>query len=403
MNQYKYVAMNMDREKYTGSFIAEDENDLAVQLQKQGLYLVSCKIYNASVKASFFSLSVGSVKLAELTTFCRQFAIMINSGISIVGCIDILKGQNYSSYFKKVLQVVSDDVRAGKMLSEALDRHKKVFPDFFRSMAAVGESSGRMDVVLNSLAEYYENDTKLKKQVKAAFSYPIMLAIMTIGIVAIMLGFVVPTFRESLSSLDIQATGITKIVYDLSDFIVNYGLYVLAIVVVLALLIFVFSRTKSGRYLFDKLKLTLPIVKKINIDLISARFCRSLALLLTSGMDLSDSLDSVLIVFGNQYFEKKFRQAIEEVRHGLNLASTFAKYKLFPPLLTQMVAVGEKANALDDVLNRSCSFFDDQATSTIQSITSKIQPTMLLLMGGIIGFLFLAIYSPMLDIMQNIA
>lgn len=401
MIQFKYTAMNLQQEKFQGTFIAEDEFDLAIQLQKQGLYLVSCKNYDGNVKAKFFSLSTGKVTQGEINTFCRQFAIMINAGISILGCLDILKNQKYSDMFRDILTVLDDDVRGGMMFSEALNKHKKVFPSFFRSMIAVGEKSGKMEVVLNSLADYYEADAAQKRKVKAAFSYPIMLGIMTIGIVIVMLAFVVPTFRKSLSSLEVNPTGLTKAVYDISDFIVDQGLNVLAILIAILALLFLYSRTQGGRFAFDKMKMTFPGLKKISIARITARFASAFGLLLTSGMDIVDALEAANIVFDNKYVEQKYAKAVEDVKHGVSLAVAFDKYKVFPDILNQMIGVGEKTNSLDDVLNRSGSFFNDQVDSAIASITSKIQPIMLGLMGAIVGTLFIAIYSPMLDIMQS--
>lgn len=403
MNQYKYVATNLQQEKFEGTFIAENEHDLALQLQKQGLFLIQCKNYSGGTPNKFFSLSMGKVSIGELNSFCRQFAIMINSGISILGCLDILKEQKYSKMFKEILIIIDDDVRAGMMFSEALNKHKKVFPKFFRNMVAVGEKSGKIDIVLNSLADYYENDASTKRKVKSALSYPIMLGLMTIGIVVVMLAFVVPTFRKSLSSLEVQATGITKVVYDISDFIVADGLYVLAGIVVLGLLLFVFGRTAKGRMIYDHLKVTLPLIKDINIAMIAARFSRSFGLLLKSGMDIIEAMETVMIVFDNKDVEKRFALATEDVKHGLALATAFEKYKIFPSILSQMVSVGEKTNSLDDILSRSCSFFDEQVGSKIDSITSKIQPMMLILMGSVIGVLFIAIYSPMIDIMNSMS
>lgn len=401
MQQYKYTAINLQKEKFTGNFIAKDENDLAVELSKQGLFLISATPNTGKAPSNFFTLGTGKVALNELTTFCRQYAIMINSGISLLGGIEILKEQHFTPYLRQLLQIIYEDVKGGMMLSDAMAKHKGVFPDFFRAMIKVGETSGKLDKVMNSLADYYERDNAIRRKTKSAFSYPLMLLAMTIGIVVVMLAFVIPTFRDSLSSLDIEIKGLTKYVYATSDFILENGLYLLAGIVVLALLLFAYSKTKNGRYVFDKLKITIPLVKKINIDLITARFARGFGLLLSSGMDITNALDAVIIVFGNQEMERRFREAAEDVKHGMSLAIAFDKHKLFPDIMTQMVAVGEKTAALDDVLSRSCSFFDEAAENTLTSITSKIQPMMLIFLGGIIGVLFIAIYSPMLEIMGN--
>ena len=269
-------------------------------------------------------------------------------------------------------------------------------------MTYVGEMSGQLDRVLTNLADYYENENATKRKIKSAFSYPIMLAILMVAIITVMLLFVVPTFRESLSSLEVEATGITKAVYDISDFILEDGLYVLAIIVSIVLILFAISRTKSGKYFFHRLKIKIPGFNKVAIATITARFARSFGLLLSSGMDVSEALDVVPIVFDNVDVEKRFKLATEDVKHGVALATAFEKYKIFPSILNQMVAVGERTNSLDDVLQRSCSFFDEQVRTTIESLVGLIQPIMLAIMGGTVGVLFLAIYSPMLEIMTQI-
>ena len=182
MPMYKYVAVNLHKKKYRGLYIAEDERDLALQLTKQNLYLVSAKVYKGGTPSAFFTLGTGKVSLTELTTFCRQFSIMQNTHIPILDCLDLLKNQNFSSYFKKILHVIYDDVKGGMLLSEALNKHAKVFPNFFRSMVFVGEKSGKLDVVFTSLADYYEKDSALKKKVKSALAYPTMLLFLTVGI-----------------------------------------------------------------------------------------------------------------------------------------------------------------------------------------------------------------------------
>ncbi len=403
MEKYKYTAIDLNKQKYSGIFIAQDERDLAVQLAKQNLYLISSSPYSGVAKSSFFSLSFGSaVKLNELTAFCRQFAIMINSGMSILACIDSLRKQAFSSFFRGILDVTYEDVKGGIMLSEALNKHKKVFPDFFRSMIKVGEISGKLDMVFNSLADYYETDERVKKRVRGALAYPLMLAVLMVGIVVLMLLYIVPTFRESLASLEVPIEGITKIVYDVSDWLLANWKTVLLIVACIAALGWLFGLTENGKYFYDKLKLQLPFIRKVQIDLITARFARGFGLLLSSGMDIVDAMDSIVIVLGNRDVEKRFRLATEDVRHGMSMSKAFSKHKLFPDILIEMVAVGEKTAAVDEVLNRSCGFFDDQVETTLTNVVGVIQPMMLLMMGAIVAVLFIAIYSPMLSIMTSL-
>lgn len=404
MQKFKYTAVNLQKQKIKGTFIANDEHDLAAQLAKQSLYLISAKPYNNDTPSAFFTLSVGNtVKLSELTTFCRQFAIMQNTNIPILDCLDILRHQNYTAYFKKVLQVVYEDVKSGVLLSEALDKHKKVFPNFFRSMVRVGEVSGKLNEVFGSLADYYERDTALKGKVKSAMAYPMMLLGMTVGILVLMLTLVVPTFRDAMAQMDVEITGITKVVYDLSAFATAYWRVMLVAVILVALLIILILRTEKGAYGFDVLKVKLPLLSTVQRNLLTARFARAFGLLLSSGMDLNAAMDSVEIIIGNRYMKEKFHAAAESVRHGMSLTVAFETYDLFPHMMIQMVTIGERTGTMEDVLMRSCAFFDNQVETSLNSLTSKIQPVMLMIMGVIVGTLFIAVYSPMLSIMNNLA
>lgn len=402
MQKYKYTAVNLQKRKIRGIFIAKDEEDLAQQLAKQSLFLVSAKPYSGGTPSAFFTLGTGKVSIHELTTFCRQFSIMLNTHIPILDCLDILKNQPYSSYFRNILAVVYEDVQGGMFLSEALDKHAKVFPDFFRSMIKVGELSAQLDVVLTSLADYYETDSELRRKIKSALSYPLMLAGMTLGIIILMLTLVVPTFRETLNELGVEVTGLTAAVYAISDFVLEWWQLILSGAIIVGLLIFAISRTEFGGYAIDVLKLKLPIIKSIQLNMITARFARGFALLLSSGMDLNEAMYATEIVIGNKYLTKRFHDATEAVRGGMSLTNAFESYKLFPPMMIQMITIGEKTNALDDVLMRSCNFFDAQVETSMNSLTNKIQPIMLLVMGGIIGVLFLAVYSPMISIMTGL-
>ena len=402
MQKYRYTAVNLAKEKFSGIFLANDEHDLAVQLAKQNLYLISFKLYKGNTPSSFFTMGTGKVSLNDLTTFCRQYAIMINSGMSLMSCLECLKTQPYSAFFKQILEVIYDDVKGGIMLSEAFNKHASVFPEFFRSMIYVGEVSGKLDMVFNSLADYYETDSAIKKKTKSAMSYPIMLGAMTVGILIAMLVFIVPTFRSSLSSLEVTPSGITKAVYDISDFMLEYWKIMLLIVGGIAAVLFVYGRTEKGKYTYDVLKIRLPLIGKVQTDLITARFARGFGLLLSSGMDIADAMSAIVIVLGNRDVCARFKKATDEVLQGSSLAMALHKYKLFPDMMIQMVSVGERTAALDEVLSRSCGFFDNQVETTLTSVTSKVQPIMLMIMGGIIGVLFIAIYSPMISIMTTL-
>ena len=403
MQKYKYTAVNLQKQKIRGVFIAKDEEELALELAKQSLFLISAQPYSGGTPSAFFTTGTGKVSMPELTTFCRQFAIMLNTHIPILDSLDILKNQPYSSYFRNILAVVFEDVQSGVFLSDALNKHAKVFPNFFRSMIKVGELSGKLDMVLTALADYYEKDSQLRSKIKGALAYPMMLAGMTLGIVILMLALVIPTFRETLTQLEVEPSGLTAAVYAISDFLLAWWQLLLAVFTVIGLLIFAISRTEFGGYAVDVLKLKLPVIKTIQINMITARFARAFALLLSSGMDLNEAMYATEIVIGNKYLTQRFHQATEAVRAGMSLTNAFESYNLFPPMMIQMITIGEKTNALDDVLTRSCNFFDNQVETSMNALTNKIQPIMLLIMGTVVGVLFLAAYSPMISIMSGLS
>lgn len=391
----------MQKHRVKGVFLAQDMDDLAKQLARQNLFLVSAKVHTSGDVTSFFQFQP-KVKTSELTTFCRQYAIMLNAHIPVLDCLDILRNQPYTKYFKEVISVLYEDVEGGMLLSEAMGKYKTVFPDFFCSMVRVGEISGQLEAVLTSLAEYYEKEMSLRRKVKNAMSYPLMLMAMTAGVVILMLTVVIPTFKDTMVQLNVEITGFTKLVYDASDFLLQWWRLLLVGLLCAVLLVMLYLRTEKGKYVFDTLKLKIPIIKTIQVNTITSRFARALALLLSSGSDLNEAMYATEIVIGNRYLTDRFRKAAEAVRGGMMMTVAFEKYKIFPPMMVRMITIGEKTNALDEVLTRSCKFFDDQVEASVTSMANKLQPIMLLIMAGVIVALFLAIYAPMLSIMTGL-
>ena len=401
MEKFKYVAVNVDKKRFRGSFLAENEEHLRQQLAQQNLYLIKCKQVTSVTPNAFWSVS-GKVKPTELTTFCRQFSIMITSGISIVDSMAILKQQSYSGYLKSVLDFVHEDINSGSLLSEAMKKHPNAFPDFFQNMVYVGEMSGSLDTVLTSIADYYEADNKIKGQVKSAMAYPIMLVVMLLAVLTLLMVFVIPTFMDSLANLDVPMPELTLSLYNISQFIQNNWQIIFLVVLALVVAFLAFRSTQKGRYFLDMLLVKTPLIKSIQIATQASRFARCFSLLLASGMDVLEALEVVNVILGNKYYEKEFKKIVDAVRQGQSLTNAMNTYKLYPDMLQQMVAVGEKTGQVDSVLYRCCSYFDERVSATLTAVTGIIQPVVLGIMGGVIGVVFYAVYAPMLSIMQNL-
>ncbi|MDD4125387.1 MAG: type II secretion system F family protein [Eubacteriales bacterium] len=401
MQKYSYTAVNINNKKLKGIYIAEDEKDLRIQLAKQKLYLIKAQKAPDKTKASFFSVS-GRVKPNERNTFCRQLAIMINSGVSIVNSIGILKQQHYTAFFKRILDSVYEDIKAGVLLSDAMAKYPKVFPAFFTGMTSVGEKSGMLDEVLRTVSDYYETDARIKKKARSAMVYPIILLVLMVGILVLMVAFVIPAFEKSLASLEVEMPVITVKIMGLSRFVRGYWKEIMLSLAVVFGGLTLAVKTKKGRYIWHTILLDMPVFGKVQQALISARFARSFGLLLESGMDLTDAMKSVTAVLGNKNTEKRFTAAAEEVKQGESLTTALDKYKLFPQMLIQMISVGEKTGSIGQVLLRSCGYFDEHVENSLSAMSQFIQPVMLVVMGGLLGLMFYAIYAPMISIMTTL-
>lgn len=398
MNKYKYVAVDLKKKKFTGIMMAQSEDQLRSLLLADNLYLVSYTILSDKAPSNFLA---GKIKAKELTAFCNQFSIMVNAGIPIVECVGLLKEQNYTAYFKKVLDRVYQDVKQGIYLSDSLKKYPAVFPDFFQSMVYVGEKSGGLDKVLISLGDYYETEEKIKKKVSGALVYPITLTVLMVAVLAVMMVFVIPNFQKSFSSLSIEMPALTQMIFDISSWVAdNIGTIVL-VVIGTFLVIKLIGSTQKGRLFFDEIKFKAPVFSGIVKALSASKFARGFGLLMSSGLDVVESLLIIHDVLGNKYVMKRFAEATEDVKKGVNITIAFNKQNIFPDMLMQMTSIGERTGELDSVLLRVCTYFDEQVSTAISSATGLIQPAVLGIMGGLIGVIFVAVYSPMLAVMQN--
>ena len=401
MQKFKYTAVNVNKKKFSGIYLAENVTELRNTLARQGLYLTSAKTMKNQRPSAALSLS-GKIPIKELTTFCRQFAIMINAGIPVSESIGNLKNQDYSAFFKQSLSIVHEDLNSGMMLSEALKKPKRAYPEFFTSMIYIGEGSGSLDVVLNNLADYYETDAQIKSKTKSALVYPIVLLVIMIGILAVMTFFVIPTFEEALSELDVKMPALTTAIFNMSHKIADNIVTILIVIASVVAVLVIFGRFKIGRYTYDTLKYKLPIIKNVQRSMVTSRFARAFGLLLSGGTDLMEAMYMIANVLGNKYVEKRFRLAVGEVERGMNLTMALDSYNIFQQMLIQMISVGERTGELDSVLMSSCTFFDQEVENSLKSMTALIQPILLVIMGGAIAIMFLAVYSPILSIMNTL-
>ena len=401
MPLYRCKVINTSGQRQVVLREASDELSLKAQIRQDQIHMLSYEVVKEEKQNEFFAVS-SKIKFNEVITFFRQFSVMLKAGIPISDCLNNLHRQKFSIPFRNVLQTVYLDVESGLLLSEAFAKHPKVFPRFFISMVGIGEVSGSLDKVLNNMADYYENDRRIKKKASSAMVYPTLLIGMVVVVVIFLCLFILPQFKSTIEELGGEVPQITIIVMSISQFIQDYIFILLPGTVAIVLLIMLFFRTKKGRYVKDVLLLKIPIISTVQKNLITSRFARAFIILLGSGMNMIDVLENLQKMLGNDVFTRKFDYTIEEVKRGRRIAPSIEATGLFPPMLTQMINVGEKSGNIEEVLESTGSYFDEQVESSIAKAVAAIEPMAILMLGGVVCLVVLSVLVPMMSMMNAV-
>lgn len=401
MPLFKCKVINSSGQRQTVIREATDELALKAQIRQDQIHMLSFTVVKEEKENEFFAVS-SKVKFNEVILFLRQFSVMLKAGIPISDCLNNLHKQKFSIPFRNVLQAVYLDVESGVLLSGAFAKHPKVFPRFFVSMVGIGEVSGTLDKVMTNMADYYENDRKIKKKASSAMVYPTLLICMIFVVVLFLCLFVLPQFKTTISQLGGEVPEITLIVMGVSEFIQDYIFIIIPGLAILIFAIAMFFKTKKGRYVKDVLMFNLPIISQIERNLITARFSRAFVILLGSGMNMIDILENLRKMLGNEVFTRKFDYTIEEVKRGRRIASSIEATRLFPQMLTEMINIGEKSGNIEEVLESTGSYFDEQVENSIAKAVATIEPIAIILLGAVVGLVVLSVLIPMMSMMNAV-
>lgn len=399
MPKYNFKAVDLNNKTIKGTFIASDDDDLKNIISNQNYYLISYKkVAESSQMFSFLE----KIKTDDFTMFCRQFSIMLNAGLNIDKTVMILKTSTKNQKLKSILEVVYTDLMKGKMLSESFGKYPKTFPVFFRNMVAIGELSGHLDIVFIKLADYYDNDAKTKKKVKAALAYPLFLVGIAFAALAVISLFVMPQFATMFADFDADLPKVSQIVIDVTGFVKNYFKEILIGVFLVIVVMILLGKVKTIRRFYDKMKLSIPMLKGINIAMVTSRFTNGFSVLLNSGMQLLDSMNVISKLLGNKIVEEKLQVVKNEISVGKGIAKSLETINIFPNMLIEMISVGENTGSLEEVLDRITVYFDDQVNAEIKKLIGAIEPVMIMIIGIIVVVVMLAIFMPMMDLMSAI-
>jgi type IV pilus assembly protein PilC len=393
MPVFKYDGKNRSGASLKGELEAPDLAAAAATLRRQGVLNPKVKAKSRELEFKIPGMSPG-VGEKDLVTFTRQFATMIDAGLPLVQCLEILGSQTENKTFGQIIGKVRTDVETGSTFAEALRKHPKAFPDLYVNMVAAGEAGGILDTILNRLATYIEKNQKLKKKVKGAMTYPAVTIIVAISVVVLMLIFVIPTFEKMFADFGGTLPGATQSVIDLSKFLQKYW-WLLGGVIVGGVIGFKrFRASAAGLRQTDAVALKLPIIGPLVRKVAVAKFTRTLSTLITSGVPILDGLDIVARTAGNKVIEEailKTRQAISE---GKTIAEPLQQTKVFPPMVVQMIGVGEATGAMDQMLSKVADFYDDEVDVAVAAMTSMLEPLMMVFLGGTVGYMMIAMYLP---------
>ena len=413
MNSFKYAAKKPGGQSVEGTIQAADRNEALTELRKQNLVVLkvepvsgkSAKKKEGRSGGSLFSSRKSSPKAnkTELVLFTRQLATMVSAGLALLEAIDVLGTQADTPGLKATCERLSSELRGGSDLSSAMETCPKAFSPLYISMVRAGEASGQMDIILERLADYLEASQALQREIKSAMTYPVISLVLVLGITAFLMLGVVPTFRQVFDGLGSELPALTAVVLDTSAFLKTHWALILGSAVGAVFGFVMFLKTEMGGLLFDRFALRAPVFGPLVRKIALARFSRTFATLIRSGVPIMGTLDIVADTSGNRVVSQAVAASKESVRNGQLLSEPLGQSKVFPPMVVRMIAIGERTGALEALLEKIAEFYDGQVKAAIKSLTSLIEPLLITFMGVIVGGVVLSVFLPILDVVGKLS
>lgn len=394
-----YVWKGVDRrgKKHSGELDAASPAIARQFLTRRGIEIKSLKAKPKDL-SEYLPFLKTRVKESELVVFVRQFATMIDAGLPLVQCLEILQAQQENKTLQGIIAQIKKDVEEGATFSDAVRKHPKTFDNLFASLVAAGEAGGILDVILNRLAAYMEKIAKLKKKVKGALTYPVIVVFIAVLVIAVILIYVIPVFAGLFKDAGVPLPALTQFVISASDFVSRYFHWMILGIVIIIYAIKNARSKPRGRMVTDRLLLRLPVFGMLLRKVAIARFARTLSTMLASGVPILNALDIVATTAGNMVIEQAIRESRSAISQGRPVAEPLQETKVFPLMVTQMIAVGETTGALDTMLSKVADFFEEEVDVAVDALTSLLEPMLIVFLGITIGGLLIAMYLPIFQI-----
>ena len=399
MPKYQYKASNMTGQQIEGVYEATDEKAVRSMLRSKAFYPIEIKTVVENMGSKEIKL-FSKIPIKVLTIFCQQFGAILKAGVPLTQSLFIMSSQTENKNLRKVLEQVYEQVQVGRSLSEAFRDHEDKFPSLFYSILEAGEMSGTLDDSFERLGTNFEKDYKLQNKIKNALTYPIVVGVVAVVVVIYLLAEVVPTFVGIFESAGSQLPAVTRLLIGMSDFVRNNYIILAGMVLLIIVALRVLLKTHAGRFSWDKRKLSLPVFGKLIRKIIAARFTRTLCTLFSAGVPLTSSLEVSSRALNNLYVQEGVVEVSENVKQGKALADTLEQLDVFPPMVVHMTRVGEESGTLESMLERTSDFYTDESNDAITRMMAMLEPMIIVVLGGMILFIVVAILLPMFQMMN---
>jgi type IV pilus assembly protein PilC len=389
----------------SGTTEAENEDALGRRLREQGFSVGEIKQTKIKRKheGSFFQ-NLQPVKAQELSIFFRQFSVMVDAGVGLTRCMGVLSEQTLNSRLKRIIFDLQHEVEAGQTLSKAMSRHPHVFGTLAIGLVRAGEVGGVLEETLHRLSTFLEKDVAMKRKVKSALTYPTIVLFLAAGIVVGLCTFIVPKFIQLFKDLGVKDfPPMTQILVDFSDFLTKDSLTSIIVCAGVYTAYIMFGRTRTGQYVYDRIKLKLPVVGPLNHKVCLARFARTLGTLMVSGVPILQAMETVAGTVSNTLMSDAILEARARIREGDRIGEPLKKSGLFPPMVVHMIAIGEESGALDQMLGKIADFYEDEVDAALASLAAMLEPILIVVLGGIVLFILVALWMPIISIIQSLS
>lgn len=402
MALFYYRGTTPDGKTVEGEMQAESQAEVIASLRKRNVIPVAIELKKKKPFLSLEALTLGKVSASELALFTKQFGTMLEAGLPLLDALSTQYRQTRNRLLKNAIKEIARDVEGGYTLAESMRKHKRVFSELYVNMVEAGEKGGALGEIFARLAEYLEKMADIQRKIKGAMIYPIIVICVMIVAVAALLIFVIPTFADLYKGFGAQLPLLTRIIIGLSDFVKGNILLILAIFIGIIAFLIGWYKTTSGKEVLDRIILRIPIIGPLVHKNSLARFARTLSTLLNSGVDLMEAMEITARTTGNRVVQHGIMRARNSIREGSTIARPLEQSRIFPPLVVQMVAIGEQSGNLDEMLAKVADFYDKEVDAAVEALTTALEPIIMVLLGGIVGTMVIAMYLPIFKLIPTL-